>query len=188
MHVRGVDGVSQASTHRNTNSLADERAELRARPAGRLEQRRGQLRALHGNVELTVILKLCIVLITEPSPTNTSASTLCPARDHTTTCRGRLKDPRHRLSFTHRCPHTATRHAHSARCTYTSSLLCTVPRPQRRGHAAPPPPLPVTLAHGRRGAVSLWRGAPTTHDLVCRTLANSSASLDRAELSVMPTS
>ena len=46
MHVRGVDGASQASTHRNTNSLADERAELRARPAGRLEQRRGQLARL----------------------------------------------------------------------------------------------------------------------------------------------
>ena len=46
MHVRGVDGVSQASTHRHTNSLADERAELRARPAGRLEQRRGQLARL----------------------------------------------------------------------------------------------------------------------------------------------
>ena len=44
MHVRGVDGVSQASTHRHTNSLADERAELRARPAGRLEL--GEARAL----------------------------------------------------------------------------------------------------------------------------------------------
>ena len=41
MHVCGVDGVSQASTHRNTDSLADEGAELRARPAGRLEQCRG---------------------------------------------------------------------------------------------------------------------------------------------------
>ena len=38
VHVCGVDGASQASTHRNTDSLADEGAELRVRPAGRLEQ------------------------------------------------------------------------------------------------------------------------------------------------------
>ena len=43
VHVDGVDGVSQASSHSDTDSLADKGAELRARPAGRVEQRRGQV-------------------------------------------------------------------------------------------------------------------------------------------------
>ena len=33
MHVCGVDGVSQAPSHGNTDGLADEGAELRARPS-----------------------------------------------------------------------------------------------------------------------------------------------------------
>ena len=41
MHVGGVDGVSQASPHSDTDSLADKGAKLRARPAGCVEQRKG---------------------------------------------------------------------------------------------------------------------------------------------------
>ena len=102
MHVRGVDGVSQASTHRHTNSLADERAELRARPAGRLEQRRGQL------------ARLALV-----EPAHEGCSSACVTA--TVCCNGlpaRTQDPAHQPSHAYStggCGTAARRDTHSCR-------------------------------------------------------------------------